>query len=99
VAGSAAIRELSHCGLLKKCAAALPAKIPMIQGAPESHLLSVKFPRYLSECLKRWLLIPMCKAQHTSFLNWEWHGPVPTGGRNWCDGLFHIRGILAICSV
>jgi hypothetical protein len=58
-AGSAAIRELSHHGLLGARAAAFPAKIPMVQGTPESHLRSETNPRYLSECLKRWLIIPM----------------------------------------
>jgi hypothetical protein len=36
----------------------LIAKIPMVQGTPESYLRSETNPRYLSECLKRWLIIP-----------------------------------------
>jgi hypothetical protein len=40
-------------------AAALTAKIPMAQGTPEAHLRSEKYPRYLSECLKKWLILPM----------------------------------------
>ena len=53
------MRELSHRGLLGAPAVALPAKIPVVQRKPESHLRSETTPRYLSECLKRWLIIPM----------------------------------------
>ena len=51
--------ELSHRALLTARAAALPVKISVVQGTPESHLRSETIPRYLSECLKRWLIIPM----------------------------------------
>ena len=53
------MRELSHRGLLGAPAVALPAKIPVVQRKPESHLRSETNPRYFSECLKRWLIIPM----------------------------------------
>jgi hypothetical protein len=52
-AGSAAIRELSQHGLLGVRATAFPAKIPMVQGTPESHLRSEKYARYLSEYPKK----------------------------------------------
>jgi len=39
--------------------AAFEAKIPMVQGKPESHLRSNKYSRYLSERLKKWLILPM----------------------------------------
>jgi hypothetical protein len=37
-AGSAAMREWSHRRVLGARAAALPAKTPVVQGAPRSHL-------------------------------------------------------------
>ena len=40
-----------------------------VQGAPESHLRSETNSRYLSQCLKRWLIITMHKtALHYSVM-------------------------------
>jgi hypothetical protein len=46
----------------------------MVQGTPESHLRSETNPRYLSECLKRWLIIPMRDRNHSGFQRWQHHG-------------------------
>lgn len=58
-AGLAVIRGLSLRGLLGTPAAALPRKFQVVKGPPESRLRPETNPRYLSECLKRWLIIPM----------------------------------------
>ena len=39
--------------------AAFKAKIPVVQGKPESHPRSNKYARYLSERLQKWLILPM----------------------------------------
>jgi hypothetical protein len=51
--------ELGHRGLLGARAAALPGKFPVVKRPPESHLRSEADARYLSDCLKRWLIIPI----------------------------------------
>jgi hypothetical protein len=58
------IETCPHCGGTSRVIACIEdplliAKIPVVGGTPESHLWSETNPRYLSECLKKWLIIPM----------------------------------------
>ena len=58
------IETCPHCGGTSRVIACIEdplliAKIPVVGGTPESHLWSETNPRYLSECLKKWLIIAL----------------------------------------
>ena len=62
------IETCPHCGGTLRVIASIEEPLLIakilghVQGAPESHLRSETNPRYLSQCLKRWLIIPMHKT-------------------------------------